>query len=65
MRAPRKELVVREDEHTYWASKFDVTEATLRNAIDAVGPGLDDVERYLDALKHGANGEQHPLHDHS
>jgi hypothetical protein len=55
MRVRRKGArVLRKDEHVYWASKFDVSEAALRDAIEAVGPNLPDVERHIEALKNSA-----------
>ena len=35
----------------YWTDEFDVDEATLRGAIQAVGDLPDDVRDYLDLLK--------------
>jgi len=35
----------------YWAEEFEVDEATLRGAIQAVGDLPDDVRNYLDLRK--------------
>jgi hypothetical protein len=32
-----------------WSRRFDVTTDRLREAVTAVGPMVDDVERYLNA----------------
>lgn len=36
-----------EHEVYYWIQKFDVSEAKLRTAVQAVGPMVADVKRYL------------------
>ena len=35
------------DELSYWAKKFGCTPAQLREAVDAVGAMVKDVEQYL------------------
>ena len=35
------------DELAYWAKKFGCTPAQLREAVDAVGTMVKDVEQYL------------------
>lgn len=34
-------------EVTYWTKTLEVTEAKLREAVDAVGPMVKDVKKYL------------------
>ena len=31
----------------YWTEKFDITEEKLKEAVDAVGPGVKKVTEYL------------------
>jgi hypothetical protein len=43
--------VHQEHELRYWTQKFGVSAATLREAVEQVGPMVDDVADYIGAEK--------------
>lgn len=51
-RRARRVCVDRETEVCYWAERLGVYPSELRAAVGAVGDDLDDLWRYLDAVKH-------------
>ena len=38
-------------DNDYWTRAFDVDEATLREAVAAVGPKVEEVRQHLDGIR--------------